>query len=540
MKLRTVIKMAMISSIVLLCTGFVMYSFFKLSVIENHEEFNLYTLVPATSSAVLEIGDVASLVQDVNDLQCSKDHHFLYVSKLFSILKTHLYSLLEDAPHGLSRQMNKMLLSFHEPDNAKNQVLYCSLGSGDYELIKSFIQKNSSKAFPSKMFDYKGEEICIYPMSDGSFLSTYVTSRYAVISYQKKLIEKVIDTRLTAQSLSEDDSFNAVHQEKKGNTSSIIYVRMHSLDMGKMTDGIHSQASLGGWTEFEIRMNGRSLYFSGTSHDTDTCLTFMNMLRKQQAIEGFPGDILPASTFLFSKRSVSDLQSMFNFTVGRDYAKTIHSNYIKVRDDELLRYLEANGGTEITTCLFVRKDTLPYPAAVMSIPVNNVTEAEWLLKDLLKAMPKEEGVSPVQAVALCRTRSKIYTLYRLPSNTLFTQLTGIIDTPLCTYASFYADRILLAPDEESLRGYMNHLEEGEVLTTTATYAKQISGLSNAYHFMLVADLEKVFCQPENYVRLVPSFFFRNAEFFSHFTLSSQFTCADGVVYPNVVLLYKDE
>ena len=46
-----------------------------------------------------------------------------------------LCALSEDTPHGLSRQMNQMLISFHEPDNERNQVLYCRLGNGDKELV---------------------------------------------------------------------------------------------------------------------------------------------------------------------------------------------------------------------------------------------------------------------------------------------------------------------------------------------------------------------------------------------------------------------
>lgn len=147
--------------------------------------FNLYTLVPGSATVVLETDDLAGMIQGINELSCSKDRHFLYVSKLFSYLKLHLYTLLEDTPHGLSKQMNKVLLSFHEPDNDRNQVLYCSLGNGDYELVEKFIRKYCSSSFPSKLFDYKGEEIRIYPMPDDSFLACYFTSDFLVVSYQK-------------------------------------------------------------------------------------------------------------------------------------------------------------------------------------------------------------------------------------------------------------------------------------------------------------------------------------------------------------------
>lgn len=540
MKLRTVIKIAVISSVVLLCTGFAMYSFFKLSAAENRNDFNLYTLVPPTATAVFETDNLAGLVQDIDELSCSKEHHFLYISKLFSILKSQLNTLLEDTPHGLSRQMNKVLFSFHEPDNDLNQVLYCSLGSGDYELVEKFIQKYCSSSFPSKLFNYKGEEICIYPMPDGSFLACYMTSRLLVVSYQKKLIEQVIDARQSRRSLLKDVSFKTVYSEQKGPVAATVYVRMQSLDMGKMTDGIRSQAIIGGWTEFDMKMNGDAIYFSGTSHDTDTCVTFMNTLRRQQVVSSFSKSILPASTFFFSNRSVSDLQAMFNFTAGQEYAQATYSDYIKTRDEELLHYLRENGGQEMMTCLFHRLDTAVHPAAVMSLPVPAAAEAERLLRKLIDATPKEEDAAPASRVTFCYTSSKAYPLYVMPRNTLFTQLTGITESALHTYVCFYAGRLLMAPDAESLSLYIGHLEKGEVLPDTSAYQEAVSSLSSTYHFMLVADLGIVFAQPETYVRLVPSFFFRNPDFFRHFVLSSQFTCVDGVVSPNVVLLYKGE
>lgn len=140
MKLRTFVKIAITTSVALLCTGFVVFSFFKLSAAENKEDFELYALVPPTATVVFETDDMCALVQEINELNCSRDNNYLYISKIFSYLKLHLYTLLEDTPHGLSRQMSKMLLSFHEPDNDRNQVLYCALGSGDYELVE-----NSSK-----------------------------------------------------------------------------------------------------------------------------------------------------------------------------------------------------------------------------------------------------------------------------------------------------------------------------------------------------------------------------------------------------------
>lgn len=538
MKLRTVVKIAVISSVVLLCTSFAVFSFLKLSAVENREDFNLYTLVPESTTAVVETDDLAELMEDINELSCSKNYQFLYISKLFSYLKLHLHTLLEDTPHGLSKQMNKVLLSFHEPDNDRNQVLYCSLGNGDYQLVEKFIQKYCSSSFPSKLFDYKGEEIRIYPMPDDSFLACYVTSNFLVVSYQKKLIEEVINARLSKRSLLNDPSFSDARADKRTNVVATIYTRMSSLSMGNVTDGIRSHTEMGGWMEFDMKMNGDAIYFSGVSHDTDTYLTFMNMLRKQQPVEEFPGHMLPSSTFFFSKRSATDMQSVFDFTAEQEYAQATYSDYIKERDVELLDYMKDNANSEVVTCLFQTVDTVAKPYAVMVLPLKDVTHAEQMLHNLVRTTPKEKDAPPVPRTNFIQTSLCAYPIYILPRNTLFTQLTGITKSDLYVFACFYDGCLLFAPDAESLSAYIRQLEKKEILDGTPAYEEGIGSLSPSYNFMTMADLSDVFRQPENYVRLVPNFFFRNQEFFRHFILLAQFVCADGGIYSNVVFLYK--
>ena len=83
-------------------------------------------------------------------------------------------------------------------------------------------------------------------------------------------------------------------------------------------------------------------------------------------------------------------------------------------------------------------------------------------------------------------------------------------------------------------------ESGDVLDGTSVYEEGVGSLSPYYNFAMMVDMEEMMHQPETYVRLVPNFFFRHSDFFRHFTIAIQFTCAEGVVYPNLVLLYKGE
>lgn len=524
MKLRTIVKIAITSSVVLLCAGFALYSFFRLSAAEGKKDFNLYELVPPSASAVFVTDDILEFVAEVDDLACSKNQQYLHVSKLFSYLKQYLYTLQEEAPHGLSRQMNQMLISFHEPDNERNQVLYCRLGNGDKELVNRFVRKYISSLYPPKTFIYKGEEIIIYPMADGDFLACYLTSDFMALSFQKKLIENVIDAYKSGKSLADDSTFTGIRAPKKSAAAATIYTRMQ----GMM-----------GWTEFDMKMKDDFIYFSGITHDADTCFAFINQLRQQQSVKGFPGEVLPSTAFYFSRQGITDWVSLLSYGNAQGQSVPARTSEVQNRDKEFSRYLMENAGQDLVACLFQREDTLQGAAAVLSLSVADVTEAERMLRALVNAASADEGRRNPR-ITFCYTVNKAYPIYRLPQTTLFEQLTSFAEPTLDVYAAFYGGRLLLAPDADALAHYIRQLDKGEVLNGAMVYQTGMDHLSDSYHFMLMADFDHIFQQSENHVRFVPDFFLRNADFFRHFTLFVQFACADGVVYPNIVLKYKSE
>lgn len=520
MKLSTIVKIAVTSSVVLLCTGFALYSFFRLSSAENNKDFNLYSLVPTSAMAVFETNDAVELVAEVDGLTCSKNQQFVHVSKLFSSLKQYLYTVLENAPHGLSRQMNKVLISFHKPDNDRNQVLYCSLGPGDQALIEAFVQKYASPDFSPRIFKYKNEEITIYPLADGDFLACYLASDFLALSFQKKLIEDVIDARKSGKSLTIDPVFT---RGKKGSSMARLYARLEGVI---------------GWTEFDLKLKGDFIYLSGVSHNVDTCSTFINVLCKQDSVEGFSGEILPSSTFYFSKHGIDQWPVLLTYIESKPYTKNECLGDVNEWDKELAHYLNENTGSDLVTCLFQREDSLLGPAAVMSVYVKDGAEAEKQLRSLIGAIPVEGGEKRKSDITFCYTSNKAYVIYVLPSTTLFTQLTNLIKPTLHIYVAFYKGRLLMALDSDSLSRYIRQLEMGEIMDTASSYRADTDGLSDSYNYMLMADFEQIFRQPQKNIQTIPDFFFRNADFFRYFVLYAQFTCADGMVYPNVVLRYK--
>jgi hypothetical protein len=503
--------------------GIAFFLYFRMSATERAGDFDLYTLVPPDSRVIVDTDNMVGLMLRINDLNCSKDSHFLYFSHFFSYLKDHINTLLEHTPHGLSKQMNKMLISFHEPNGDRDQVFYCRLGAGDYEFIEQFIRKYVVSSFPSRFFDYRGEEIRIYPMSDDTFLACYVTTEFLVVSYHKKLIEQVIDARLAKKSILSDNNFSRIRAERRMITPATIYACLQPVAMGKDSDTLRYQSDLGNWTEFNVNLNGDAIYLSGINYDADSCNTFINTLRTLKPLGDFPGSILPASTFFFSKASISDLDRIFGFTSRHTYTKATYSNAIMVADEAVHGFLQEYAGDDITICMFHHKDTIAgIPHAMINIPLRN-----------------RSGIGRALA-ELCRSNHQYESdIYALPHNTLFTQLSGITNASLLMYACVYKNRLLISPYAEDIQAYIELIEgEEPTLEDTPYYDDMTSTLSQAYNFMMMADMEEALQQSESYVRLIPNLFFRYSRFFRHFMLTVQFTCVDDVVYPNLILTYK--
>ena len=130
---------------------------------------------------------------------------------------------------------------------------------------------------------------------------------------------------------------------------------------------------------------------------------------------------------------------------------------VQNRDEEFSRYLIENAGQDLVACLFQREDTLQGAAAVLSLSVADITEAERMLRALVDAAPADEGRRNPR-ITFCYTVNKAYPIYRLPQTTLFEQLTSFAEPTLDVYAAFYGGRLLLAPDADALAHYIRQLD----------------------------------------------------------------------------------
>ena len=394
MKPQLLIRTITIIVIVLLCAGIGVYSFWCLDREESLQDFNLYTLVPQDAVAVLETDYVERLIDDVEQLSCSKDGYYLYASEIFTYLKNHLHALLDDTPHGLSTQMNRALISFHAPDNPINQVLYCGLGTEDYDLVGAFWDECSLGPFPVKTFDYRRRKIYIYPMENGLFLSVFFTRHFMVAGFQKKLVEQVIDTYLDKNnSLLEQPEFELVYEDKqRRGSSAVLYANLNAVKMGAASDTSQVCARLGNWCGFDLQLDGDVIYCAGMYNDTDSLSnTYMNALRRQQALEGFPDAYLPTSTFYYHCWSASDKKAILRYADSLHYVPSFYGTNVEQWHKAYADFWLDYGGESMISAYFMSTDAADKrPCSVLISSLKNELSAERQLRSLLYAIPYDK------------------------------------------------------------------------------------------------------------------------------------------------------
>jgi len=512
MKSQVLIRIAIIASVILLCLGGGISLYYKMNASRKADEFDLYKLVPPTAQVILDTDDVLGLIRNVNNLNSSKDGCFLYFSRLFSQLKENANLLLNDAPHGFSSYMNKMVISFHQPESDVSHVMYCRLGAGDHDFVEKIFSNHLAVDFPVKHFSYKGEQMRIYPMQDDHFLVCYIKPEFMAVSYEKKLIEEVIDAHLAGSSILTDTVFTEMRDKKKNNLPATIYLN-REFEPGVDDVQPFSTEFLCGWTEFTMKLSGDGIYLSGSNHHLDSSSLFTDLLCGDKTIEEFPQDILPSRTIYFQRKFFSEISG----TGGQ-------------LDD----FIRLNSEESFISCFFLSGDTVPEVHSIINIPVRDELQAIDLFNRSFNLAVNEEisGYIPAEEPI------DYIPVYHISDGGFLSQYVNSDEANRKLYACFIKGHMILSSELPSLIAYISTLKAGDTLHEFSLFAESFAGLSRSYNFLVMADFEEMLNYPGLYSESIPEFFYKNNYFFRHFIFSLQYSCLDGMIYPNILLLYK--
>ncbi|MCD8165137.1 MAG: hypothetical protein LUE93_02830 [Bacteroides sp.] len=523
---------------VIFFTGVGFYFYLGLTSAEKKQDINLYEWVPSTSMAVLETSNLDGMINDFTELPPFRDYPLQRISRLLAYIRQHFDKLLAFTPHGLSNQMNKILISFHAPDYAENQVLYIPLGLGDTDIMAKFVQRMSANGFPPKEVVYRDETIRIYPLRDNSFMACYFSSDFVAVSFRKKLIEEVIDARLDHTLLFSDKNFTAARTEARNHSQSLFYVRMDSIALGWKKEKEVLQKDLGEWAEYIFRMRDHKIYLSGMLFDPDSLNTFGNMIKKQESIQHYPDYRFPVSTYYFSRQSATNLAATLDFM---EYpGKQEITDATLLMEEVLTDYLQNYTSRKLSTLLFAREDSLKGEGWVLTVPVENPLPARARLREEIynRALRQAGRALPLRKVFPVGQSELVF--YPVPFNRVIPALSAVIPAAEFYWLTLYDGELVIGSDPDHLKEYIHALYVGDTLEHVAVQEDYNQDISASYTYLMLTDLEDSMAEDAFYqVLTVPSFFFRHREFFRHFILSSQFYYHEGDVYSNLVLTYKE-
>lgn len=255
MQIRSVIKLGVVLSVVLFCIGIAFYGFARLSMADKENRVDIFEFVPKDCAVILETDNIDNFMHVFSQAAYSSQLDTLHRAGLMNDILSDLSRYSSAAAHGLSYQMNHVVISFHRPHTAMDVVAYFRIGKeGKHQLIEAVKGKHGADFVPKKE-TYRGKKIEIYPLSSTRYLSVYTTDGLVVVSYQKKLIEQVIDAVKDNNSLREDSVFTSIHHTQPASFIT-IYGRTPSVPfLGK--ESCHS------WSEYDIHLNSEVFYLSG-------------------------------------------------------------------------------------------------------------------------------------------------------------------------------------------------------------------------------------------------------------------------------------
>ena len=273
MKLRTVAKFAVILSVLLFCVGIGVYSFVQLKSADNTKTVDLLKLVPADARGLLETDNVDFFIGELPQMAYAAQFDTLHQSNLIETIFYDLTRYTSHAAHGLSNQVNQLMLSFHHPGTTQDMVAYFRMGQDGKKLFTEVLREKYGDKFTPKTEEYRGKEIQIYPLNADNFLSLYGGKGFLVASHEKRLIEQVIDAQLDELSLKEDSVLESLRHNKSSRFMT-FYGRTASLPLLSRKNDYC-------WSEFDLHMNHEMLYLSGAMVCPDACLSVMTGRLKQ-------------------------------------------------------------------------------------------------------------------------------------------------------------------------------------------------------------------------------------------------------------------
>ena len=300
-KLKSRITLTLVFVLCCVVTGVFFYA--QLNLKEKNQKADLFSLVPLHAQAIIETNNINSLFQALEATPFVDEYEQLHFSDLFNFLNHKIDEIAEEKGHGLSVPMSNVLISFHNPGLPEDQVLYGHLGNGDRNLMEDILRELSSTGYTPKEVSYKGEKIIIYPLDNGKFLACFFQQNSYAISFQKKLIEAVIDAATDKASIRHDSLFAKIYRQKKSENATRLYARTRPI---------------ADWTQYDLHLQGNAIYLTGLCYRAEGDKDCYYPQLAHARVPLLSADFLPTNTYTFYQMGIPQIQHLVDALACRD------------------------------------------------------------------------------------------------------------------------------------------------------------------------------------------------------------------------------
>lgn len=512
------------------------YSYILLRSEREEDRINLYSLVPADAIAIWTTDDIHQFFKETNSPSFHHKFDSLNMADLLTNLRDNQTYLLGEKAHSTNKRMDKMLMSFHSPNTAKDQVLYCRLETNERSFVEDYIDKQTIESYSPRVLEYRKQDIYIYPLKTNDFLACYYHRDFIIVSYQEKLVEQAIDAYMNNMSVLNDSTFISAYNQERPLSGSKIYLRAREFPFtaGKALRDNH-------WIRFELKMNRDAIYLSGESFDNDESPSFTKALKMQEPVKVFPANMLPSSTFFISQFAVSEMDQILGHINKRNYPITNSLTNVEKADSCMYEYLEDNIDSLIVNLTFSDSINLDKPHYITNIQMRDRDLAELRLRTVRVNWAKYTRNNKYIRPQYFFFRGNAYMIYQLPEFKLTEKMSGNGNVAEREYfGCFYKDYLLVSTNDADIKAYIKMIDKGLTKEHDNVYKECMAGLAPESNCIIFADLNDIARSPYQYEHLTTGLLRENRSFFKDFIMIVQFTHTNGHLSPNITFIYEGD
>lgn len=345
MRLRLIIKLGTVVSVVLFALAIGYYTFTKLEVTNREREVDLFSLVPSDCIRVLECDDVYGNLDEYSMLDYGDNLAEFQFPGLSGFILQKWALLSNEGVHGNENQISSLVVSFHNLTSLDEQVVFLKSNVSGKQLMKDLLQRFPFGAFVSKEEEYRDQKIEIYPLGNEKFLASYSDVGFLVLSYQKRLIERVIDAHLDGTSLRKDSVFSQMLKKKKTKMPFTLYGDSSSVPFLDLETGC--------WSQFDCQMNSDVFYWTGNIFLPDSvngvegvndCFRKMTILKEENLLVSADRDSTVSFTNKAYDANEGGSRTLFNECVANlsheaDFVLVVDMQKVEENPERFTEYL---------------------------------------------------------------------------------------------------------------------------------------------------------------------------------------------------------